>query len=50
MERQLEIENLVRHGTLEIVMEENVPQDTNIIEASFVVAIKIVELTTNTRR
>ena len=41
--RKKEIENLVRRGTWEIVLEEDIPPDANVISGSFVIAIKDVE-------
>ena len=41
--RQKEIENLVRRGTLELNLEEDVPPGANVISGSFVVTIKGVE-------
>ncbi len=42
--RKQEIENLVRRGTWELVLEEDVPPGSNIISGSFVIAIKDVEI------
>jgi len=43
--RRKEIENLVRRGTWELVLEEQVPPDANVISGSFVITIKNVETT-----
>ena len=41
--RKQEIENLVRRGTWELVLEEDVPPGSNIISGSFVITSKDVE-------
>ncbi len=41
--RRQEIENLVRRGTWELVLEEDVPPGSKIISGSFVIAVKDVE-------
>ncbi len=41
--RELEIENLVRRGAWEMVLEEDFPKDANMITRSFVVTINDVE-------
>ncbi len=41
--RELEIENLVRRGTWEMVLEEDVPKDANMITGSFFVTFEDVE-------
>ncbi len=41
--RELEINNLVRRGTWQMVLEEDVPKDVNMIAGSLVVTIKDVE-------
>ncbi len=48
--RTREIENLVRRGTLGLVLEEDLPDDANMITGSFVLTIKDVETETPTFR
>ena len=41
--RRNKIENRVRRGTREMILEGNVPEDANFISGSFVITIKNVE-------
>ncbi len=41
--RRNKIENRVRRGTWEMILEEDVPEDANFISGSFVITIKNVE-------
>ena len=41
---EVEIENLVRRGTWEMVLEEDDPKSANVITGSFVVTVKDVEI------